>query len=113
MKQSNHLKKVFASKTFAPKYSAGLGHYTPQVKLINTKGGTGFDKIVYSMILNDRSNLDSELGEVIGINNSRLTIMGDDGSKGRTFSSKTLKLKKIFLMNQRLVRKKLNILKMQ
>lgn len=88
--------KVFASKTFTPKYSAGLGHYTPQVKLINTKGGTGFDKIVYSMILNDRSNLDSELGEVIGINNSRLTIMGDDGSKGRTFSSKTLKLKKDF-----------------
>lgn len=86
--------KVFASKTFAPRYSAGLGHYTPKVKLLNTRGGAGFDKIVYSMILNDRNNVDSELGEVIGINNSRLTIMGDDGSKGRTFSSKSLKLKK-------------------
>ena len=87
---SQSSEKVFASKTFSSKYSAGLGHYTPQIKLVNTKGGAGFDKIVYSMILNDRNNLDSELGEVIGINNSKLTIMGDDGSKGTVIASNEL-----------------------
>ena len=42
MQQSS---RVVASKTFAKEYDPALGSYTPKVKLINTKGGSGFDKI--------------------------------------------------------------------
>ena len=90
MQQSS---RVVASKTFAKEYDPALGSYTPKVKLINTKGGSGFDKIEYSLVMHDRNNYDSKLGEVVGVNNSKLTIVGDDGSRGHTITSKSLKIK--------------------
>ena len=89
MQQSS---RVFASKTFAKEYDPALGSYTPKVKLINTKGGSGFDKIEYSLVMHDRNNYDSNLGEVVGVNSSKLTIVGDDGVRGHAVSVKALKM---------------------
>ncbi len=78
---------VVASKTFPSVKGPKFETITPKITLINTKGGSGFDKIVYSESVSEDGRHIMDLDyKISALNRANYTLFGDDGSKANTLT---------------------------
>lgn len=78
---------VIASKTFPPMKGAKFEIITPKISLVNTRGGSGFDKIIYSeRVCEDGKYIMTLERNILALNKAHFTLEGDDGSKYNTLT---------------------------
>lgn len=74
---------VVASKTF-PSYKSLHIVVTPKISLVNTKGGSGFDKIIYTESYNENGKHTYDKDYVISdVTTTKYSLVGDDGVKSK------------------------------
>lgn len=78
--------KVVASKTF-PSYKSLNVLVTPKISLVNTKGGSGFDKIVYTESASESGKrLYDKDYAISNVTSAKFSLIGDDGVNAKTFT---------------------------
>ena len=78
---------VVASKTFSPIKGAKFETITPKISLVNTKGGSGFDKIIYTEAISEGGkHLYDKDYKISALNQAKLSLVGDDGAKSNTLT---------------------------
>ena len=74
--------KVVASKTFQSFRGPKAETVTPKITLLNTKGGSGFDKIVYSEGVSEAGKHMYDMDyKVSALTKATYSLVGDDGVK--------------------------------
>lgn len=78
----NDAGKIVGSKTFPSVKGPKFETVTPKITLLNTKGGSGFDKIVYSeSVSEDGKHLYDKEYKVSALTKANYSLVGDDGVK--------------------------------